>query len=510
MDPVSERAISEALDVARKHLGRSSGDLELPDLIAHEDISFNWASYKGKLARSIMDGDCSPSQVEVVDLPKDRLTVRPLARLDVEHRLVYDAAVFAAANAIQSATPRSVYSYRWWTQRQRLLGPSSMWLKMQRAGKFIHEKNPQLLAIRTDISAYYEHIDIELLLDDLAALDIPKWSLQTLRSFLHSFNGLSHAWGIPQGSDASGLLANLYLVPLDALLARLGYRHLRYSDDVYIFGESWISLREVLLNANRLLRYRHLNIAGSKTKIISGTDIKDHFEDREKDAINYGVDTGAEWAPGELRKFFDRISFGRTDQDDPISPRDLRFSLTQLRRLGDPYAVEWLLENLGEIPHVAREALIYLSGFHSRSLSKAVVDLLVDSKTTIYPYAEQHLLIYMIRNGVRNKRAISAAWDLLLNKNKDSFVREFAARYLGLNAPAGEASALRQEFQGETNKRVRRAMLLACYEARQCPDPWLTVISKSDPAIRMTADYLRNHPAEIPFPMVERRYNDDR
>ncbi|MFF0574317.1 RNA-directed DNA polymerase [Streptosporangium saharense] len=505
MNSVTEREISEALELARKHLGRSSGDLELPDPIAHEDINSDWKNHKNRLAQSIMNEDCSPSHVEIVDLPKDRLTVRPLARLDIEHRLVYDAAVFAAADAIQSATPTGVYSYRWWKREQRLLGPGGMWLKMQRAGKTIHEKNPQLLAIRTDISAYYENIEIDLLLDDLAALDIPKWSLQTLRSFLHAFNGLSHAWGIPQGSDASGLLANLYLVPLDALLSRLEYRHLRYSDDIFIFGKDWISLREVLLGANRLLRYRHLNIAGSKTNILSGAAIKDHFEDREKDAISYGVDIRAEWAPGELRKFFDRIS-----QDDPLSPRDLRFSFTQLRRLKDPHAVEWLLDNMGEIPHVAREALVYLNEFHNRVLGDAVVDLLVNSKLTIYPYAEQHPLIYMIRNGVRNRRAISTAWNLLLNKNKESFVREFAARYLGLNAPPGEASALRQEFQSETNKRVRRAMLIACYEARQCPDAWLKVISDSDPAIRMTADYLHNHPTNIPFPVIERRYSDDR
>ncbi|MET8864039.1 RNA-directed DNA polymerase [Nonomuraea sp. NPDC004580] len=376
---------------------------------------------------------------------------------------------------------------------------------MQRAGRTLHEKHPSLLLARTDITAYYEHIDIDILFTDLMGLAIPSWSQDTLENFLRAFNGLSHAWGIPQGSDASGLLANLYLMPLDLEIARLGHRHFRYSDDIYIFGDDWITLREVLLKANRLLRYRHLNLSGPKTKIMAGREIQAHFEDKEKDAISYGIDIAAPWAPDALRSFFDRIS-----KEDPPNPRDLRFAFTQLLRIEDARAVDWLLANMGEIPHVAREALLYLSHFHMRrpELGDAVVDLLTNSKLTIYPYAEQHLLIYMIRNRVQGKRAIDAAWRLLLDKNKESFVREFAARYLGLNSSSGEAAGLRQEFQSEAHPRVRRAMLIACYESRQCSESWLRVVSNSDPTIRFTADYLRSNPGEIPFPVVKRRYDN--
>ncbi|MEV0314546.1 RNA-directed DNA polymerase [Nonomuraea fuscirosea] len=503
MDPAAQEAIVDYLDVAWAHLGRSSGDMDMPDPIAHADIAANWPSYRSSLVQRIMDGRYTPSHVEIVDLPKDRLTVRPLARLSPEYRLIYDAAIFAAADIIESAIPTAVYSYRWWKKKRRLLGPGGRWLKMQRTARDLHKKKPSLLLARTDITAFYEHVDHDILLGDLAALGIPKWSMEILEKFLHAFNGLSHAWGVPQGSDASGMLANLYLVPLDLEIARHGFRHFRYSDDVYIFGDDWISLREVILKANRLLRYRHLNLSGMKTNIIGSHAVAEEFEDSEKDALSYGVSFDLPWVQSELHDFFDRIT-GR----DPVSTRDLKFALTQLRMMNDSYAIAWLLDNMGEIPHIAREALIYLAAFHDMApnVGDAVVDLLTNSKLVIYPYAEQHLLIYMIYNGVQSSQSVDAAWMLLLDRNKESFVREFAARYLGLYGPPGGASRLRQEFQSETDARVRRALLVACYESKQCSDRWLDVVAGSDADLELTASYLKTHPDKIPLPVIAGNY----
>jgi hypothetical protein len=501
MRPSAGRAIAEKIEIAWAHLGRSSGDLDMPDLIAHADIDANWSDYRTNLVKNILDGNCYPSHLEVVDLPKDRLAVRPLARMSPEHRLAYDAAVFAAADQIESTVPRGVYSYRWWKGKQRLLGAQGMWIKMQRSARYLHAQHPSLLLARTDVTAFYEHIEPDILIEDFKALDVPNWSGEVLDGFLRAFNGLSNAWGIPQGSDASGMLANLYLIPLDVEIKRRGFRHYRYSDDVYIFGEDWISLREVILEANKILRHRHLNLSGSKTKIIGHRDVAAQFEDTEKDAISYGVSAGKPESIQELYNFFDTIS-----AKDPVSSRDLKYSLTQLGSVLDDYAAAWLIANMGEIPHIAREALVYLSKLPwlASHTSNAVVELITNSKLIIYPYAEQHLLIYMINNKVLSPRGLEAAWNLLLDKNKESFVREFAARYLGLYSPPGSASRLKQEFQQESNPRVRRALLVACYESGQCSERWLHVISKSDPDLYLTAQYLSSRPIRLPLPIVEK------
>ncbi|MEU7860291.1 hypothetical protein [Nonomuraea sp. NPDC049141] len=273
---------------------------------------------------------------------------------------------------------------------------------------------------------------------------------------------------------------------------------------MYIFADDWLRLREIIVEANKLLRYRHLNLAGNKTKIISSHDVPDEFEDSEKDAISYGISVADGDAEDELRAFFDKVV-----TQEPVRARDLKFSLGKFKIIEDDYAVKWLLANMGEVPHLAREALAYLSLFHKENpaIGVAVVDLLTNSKLFLYPYAEQHLLIYMIQNAVQSKRGIKAAWDLLLDRNKESFVREFAARYLGLYGFKGGASRLKQEFQQEQNHRVRRALLVACYEGGQCSDQWLSVVADSDPELRLSVEYLKQRPEKVPVPATGREYD---
>jgi len=473
----------------------------LPDVIQYADIAAQWEVLRYRVLKQIEDGNCYPTSVEIVDLPKDRLAVRPLARFDIEHRLHYESLVVALAPIIQKTLSRSVYSYRWWDRRKRLLSPAGSWIDMQHHARSHHEKNPELSVANTDISAFYEHIDVDILIDDLRRLRVPDLQLTSLEQFLQSFNRLSSAWGIPQGSDMSGMLANLYLATFDAEIRRGGLRHFRYSDDTYIFGKDWDHLRGVLVRANRTLRHRHLNINASKTRIYLNDEVLALFEDKEKDAISYGMRTYADWAPDRLHALLNEAC-----KMSPPNTRDIKFCLTNLANLEDAHAVKWLLANFTEVPHIAREVLVYLDHFTGLDLGveHAVPGLLLREELRHYPSAQQHILVFMIRNEVRSRRVSDAVWHLLLDRNAETFVREMAARYLGLLGPRGEAGQLKQEYQLEPNYRIRRALLVACYESNQCSNTWLATVVASDDDLRLTAEYLRTSPSRISRPATER------
>lgn len=283
MKDEQSRSLLNYLDVAWSNIGSASIDIGLPDVIAYADVECQWDSFKHRFVASFETGNYCPSSVEIVDLPKDRLTVRPLARLEIAHRLIYEALVVAAAPNIKKAISPAVYSNRWWTKKQRFLSPTKSWIRMQRAARRLHMRHTTRLLARTDVSAFYEHVDTDILVDDLKQLGVADWILSALDAFLRAFNGLSSAWGIPQGSDMSGMLANLYLATLDAEIRRSDCQHFRYSDDIYIFGSDWTALRQVLIRANRTLRHRHLNLAASKTDIFESCDVLSRLEDREKD-----------------------------------------------------------------------------------------------------------------------------------------------------------------------------------------------------------------------------------
>jgi hypothetical protein len=502
MEDAAESPLLNWLDVAWNNVGFGSLDLDIPDVIRYADIAWQWDDFRAKLDHDFQSDRYHPTGVEIVDLPKDRLTVRPLARLEIGHRLIYEALVASAASSVKKAISPRVYSSRWWVQRERFVNPIGSWVQMQKDARSYHLRNVRHQLAQTDISSFFEHIDIGILVDDLRHLNVSTWTVDALEAFLTAFNNLSNAWGIPQGSDMSGILANLYLASLDSDFRRSGYRHFRYSDDIYIFGRDWTTLRSALINANKSLRHRHLNLAGSKTKIIRSADILGHLEDREKDAIKYGIEIGAPRAVAEVRDLFDRAVV-----DDPVTVRDIKFSLTNLAKLRDDYAVSWVVKNLIEIPHAAREAMVYLDRFArlDSKIGDAVADLFVDKVFATYPFAQQHILIFLIRNSISSRRLADEAWAILSDKNAEAFVREMAARYLGLRGPSGEGGGLKQIYQEEDHLRVRRALLIACYESKQSTERWLKVVSGSDPSLYWTARYLRSSPTFIPYPEVKRK-----
>ncbi|MEV6797007.1 RNA-directed DNA polymerase [Micromonospora rifamycinica] len=442
-------------------------------------------------------GDYQPDTVDVVDLPKDRLMVRPLTRLQLNHRLIYDAAALAVAPVVNNAMPDAVWSSRWWERKRRVLAPTWSWMQMQRAVRRFQKQNPDWHMARTDVTSFYEHIEVDALVEDLNTLSAPKWAVEILSGFLHALNDLNNVSGLPQGPDTSGILANLYLLQIDLEIQRLNFTHFRYSDDIIIFGSDWIQLREVILRINRILRSRNLILSSTKTRIVDSKDVLTEVEDMEKDAINYGVQQKLPDTLKELKLFFDR-----TVSERPPSARDLKFSLTQLRRAESPHAVSWLLRNLGEIPHLAREVLVYLGRFHETDprISYAVANSLTDQRLAIYSYAQQHILIYLIKYRIVDTFTQKAAWDILTDRNADGFLREFAARYIGRHPASGDGPRLRLQFMNEENLRVRRALLVACYESGGATNDYLSKISKSHSSLRLTAEYLKSGPKIIPTP----------
>ncbi|WP_084144858.1 RNA-directed DNA polymerase [Amycolatopsis jejuensis] len=494
----SSNSLEAFLDIAWRNIGRASVDLDLPDIVNYADIGSQWETFKATLIRDFKSGDLLPLSVEIVDLPKDRIAVRPLARLDIARRLAYEAFVIAIAPEIGRITSKSVYSSRWWKKEQRMLSPIGWWIRMQKDARKFHRKNPDYFLARTDISSFFEHVDVSILSDDLRQLGVEPWAREALEQFLRAFNNMSSAWGIPQGPDMSGSLANLYLAPLDSELRRSGFRHFRYSDDMYIFGKDWSALRQILVNTNRTLRHRHLNLASSKTEIIASDKVLEHLEDREKDAINYGINVGMDNVNDDLHALFDRAI-------ETESARDLKFCLTNLREIKDDYAIHWLLANFLSVPHIARQVLIYLSLFTEEQphIGRIVARHLASDELALYPYAQCHIFVFLIRNSIKSRVAVDSAWAVLLDRNAETFLRETAARYLGLFSQAGESARLKQEYQVEPNSRVRRALLVACYESNQCSDEWLLSVTSADPVLALTADYLRSNPTFVPFPEVE-------
>ncbi|WP_433335375.1 RNA-directed DNA polymerase [Spirillospora sp. CA-294931] len=496
--------LAESLDFAWQRFHASQGEMELPDVIDSAEVLYQWPKYRSYLVEKIDSNAYYPGYVEVVDLPKDELTVRPLARLTLEDRLFYEAHVFSMAIRIDSEISRSVYSYRWSIFKNDLRRPIGSWVNMQKTGRKIQSANPSFLLAKTDVSSFYENVDIDVLIQELSNLTENVKGLARLRSFLQAFQQMNHVWGLPQGSDASGILANLYLVPVDRVIQATALRHLRYSDDIYIFGPEKRGLRECLLEVNRTLRGRHLSMSGHKTKIMRPVEAATYFGDMEKDAIRYKVDIASDMALAEVRDFFARAT--KKDSD-----RDIRFSLNQFKHLNSPFAMDWVVQNFERFPHMAQDFVAYLEFFPICALDmvhKFCTKAISERTMVSYPYAELHIFGLMMRQRIFDKQVHGAAWDILRNRNEETFLREYAARYVGLNAQPGDGALLRQEFRRDPSTALRRVLLVAIYETRHDSTAWFDQAAGAVPDLRWICDYLKSKP-KIPLPPPYRRVSSD-
>lgn len=482
------------LDMAWRRLFSGRGQSEVPDIINFADINASWIDVRSDVVTAIRSGHVGPDYVEILDSPKNAVAVRPISRLSVHDRLVYDTLVFSIAELIEPQLQDSVYSARWNDKGKGFWRPVNSWVSMQKRGVELMSEAPFQLA-RTDVVSFYEHIDVNTLAIDIESVGVNRHVVERLTTYLRMFQNSSHAWGIPQGPDASAILANLYLLPVDEFIHRSGMHYLRYSDDMMLFDTERETLRNALLEINAILRSRRLSMSSTKTEIHDHVNSLSQLEDLEKDAINYGIQVGESGAEERLYKLFTE-AIHEVQRD-----RDVKFSLFRMGRLKDDRAIPWVIKNLKESHHLASQLLQYLECFPERHL--AVERSFVSTMRLVsghkYDHLEQRVLQAATRQEIRSVEIRDLAWAVLQNKNKSNLPREFAARYLGRVSTVADGQLLRREFENESNVNVRRALLVAMYEARSISRPLLTNLSTSDSRLSLISRYLLKEPL-VPLP----------
>ncbi|MFD8375264.1 RNA-directed DNA polymerase [Streptomyces sp. NPDC059688] len=488
---MSSVTLKRELNVAKRLLLRSQAASEIPDIIAHADLDHQWYEIRDVIDKEVQDEKCGPLNTEILEYPKGAIDVRPLSRFSVRDHLVYDALVYRLASAIDANISRNVYSYRWNSKTSQMGFPISAWLRMRMRSIKLIKRDPSLRFASTDVSSFYEHVDIATLTDDLYAVTPDGWTLKRLNKFLANFQDINHAWGLPQGSDASGILANLYLAPVDEYLRKSNLRFVRYSDDMMIFHSDWNTLRDALAGVNRILRSRRLSAAGSKTRIWEPKQAREFLDDTYKTALAYSIDIASPGSKEELRHYFQEII-----AQEPLDMRDLKFALNRFRQIRDDYALQWCLENLRFVANLAREIFNYFESLRgwSQRISKSLCEFMEQGESRSYPYLEQRILRYFIKTGIRDDVMLERAWDILQDRNRVKFPREFAARYIGNHARLSESQLLLHGFEEEPDGDMRRALLVALYDANYCSPRLLRKVQGAFPELRWICAYLLGSP----------------
>ena len=130
--------------------------------------------------------------------------------------------------------------------------------------------------------------------------------------------------GTPQGAVISPLLANLYLDPLDHLLAAAGWQMVRYADDFVILCRSEDEAKAALACVQTWVQNHGLMLHPEKTRIVDAT-LPGGF-----DFLGYHFERGYRWP---RRKAMDRLK----DKVRALTPRTsgvaLEVTITRLNEV---------------------------------------------------------------------------------------------------------------------------------------------------------------------------------
>ncbi|MEM9553449.1 MAG: group II intron reverse transcriptase/maturase [Acidobacteriota bacterium] len=147
--------------------------------------------------------------------------------------------------------------------------------------------------VDADIRSFFDRIDHERLLDEVSKKVSDGRVLALVRSFLRQgvvegLEGWTPVQGAPQGAVISPLLANIYLNPLDHLLAERGFEVVRYADDLVILCRSEAQARAAHRQLEEWVESVGLNLHSEKTRCVDARE-------EPFDFLGYRFDRGQRW-----------------------------------------------------------------------------------------------------------------------------------------------------------------------------------------------------------------------
>ena len=208
------------------------------------------------LRDGLLHGRYRPSRIRRAWIPKADGSKRWLAIPSVIDRVAQTAALLVLQNDIDRRMSEGSWAYR-----------SGRGVPQALAAVRRGLGNGLVWVVDADIESYFDRVPHDRLMGELAIWIDDERLLHLFRLWLRSFS----RWGvgIAQGSPISPLLANVYLHPVDRLMAAEGFQLIRYADDFLVLARTKRRAEQGRRLVERLLRSRRLRLNLVKTRIAA-------------------------------------------------------------------------------------------------------------------------------------------------------------------------------------------------------------------------------------------------
>ena len=237
------------------------------------------------LQRNIQNGLYDPKPAQRIWIPKlGSKELRPLGIPEVENRVVERA----VRNVIEPIFEHTFAQQSWGFRPGR--GAKDA---LRRVNELL-EKGKNWV-VDADLKSYFDSIPQDKLMAAVSEHVADGRVLELIQKFLkqgvmESGKGWSPTeTGTPQGAVLSPLLANIYLNPLDHLMAKQGWQMVRYADDFVILCESQEEAKRALEAVSQWVGQAGLTLHPTKTRIV------DASQPGGFDFLGYHFERGMKW-----------------------------------------------------------------------------------------------------------------------------------------------------------------------------------------------------------------------
>jgi len=253
--------------------------------------------YLAELSTAMREDSYRPQPIRRVDIPKGDGRTRPLGIPTVKDRIVQTAVKFVLEPIFEATFRPTSYGFRPGRGCRDAL---------REVAQLIEDGNA--FVVDADFESYFDTIPHERLMQRIEERISDGRILGLVRGWLEQdimqdLQRWTPTEGTPQGAVISPLLANIYLHPLDNLMAARGYRMVRYADDFVVLCKSREQADAALAEIRAWVADNGLRLHPDKTRVGDCRQAGEGF-----DFLGYRFEAGRRFVRKKsLDRFKDKI-----------------------------------------------------------------------------------------------------------------------------------------------------------------------------------------------------------